>query len=162
MTWKCTWTCHRQRTLPGAAPSKEGLFCKCSLLSHEHKSTAFHCLDGHSEQLTCLFSVMALGWHLVQMPLGHGRCPSHPDLILQLMFSRATNFPLSKKTQLNYFNTPRVKTLGDWKSHVKCLTPAEQSSRKLSTWQAAAGETREELLSWAPSFCPAHGDYAET
>lgn len=43
----------------------------------------------------CLFSVMALGWHLVQMPLGHGRCPSQPDLILQLMFSKATNFPLS-------------------------------------------------------------------
>lgn len=28
------------------------------------------------------------------MPSGHGGCPSQPDLILQLMFSRATNFPL--------------------------------------------------------------------
>lgn len=42
------------------------------------------------------------------------------------------------------------------------LTPAEQSSKKLSMWQGAAGEMHEELLSWAPSFCPAHGDYAET
>lgn len=49
--------------------------------------------------LTCLLSVMALGWHLVQMPFGHGRCPSHPDLILQLMFSRATNFPLREETR---------------------------------------------------------------
>lgn len=49
--------------------------------------------------LTCLFSVMALGWHLVQIPFGHGRCPSQPDLILQLMFSRATNFPLREKTR---------------------------------------------------------------
>lgn len=46
--------------------------------------------------LTCLLSVMALGWHLVQIPSGHGGCPSQPDLILQLMFSRATNFPLNR------------------------------------------------------------------
>lgn len=37
------------------------------------KCTAPRGLDGHSERLTCLLSVMALGWHLVQMPLGHGR-----------------------------------------------------------------------------------------
>ena len=43
---------------------------------------------------TCLFSVMALGWHLVQIPSGQGGWPSQPDLILQLMFSRAANFPL--------------------------------------------------------------------
>lgn len=50
--------------------------------------------------LTCLLSVMALGWHLVQMPSGQGGCPSHPDLILQLMFSRATNFPLIRKEHM--------------------------------------------------------------
>lgn len=48
----------------------------------------------HPSPPTCRLRVMALGWHLVQMPLGQGRCPSHPDLILQLMFSRATNLPL--------------------------------------------------------------------
>lgn len=46
--------------------------------------------------LTCLLRVMALGWHFVQMPSGQGGCPSQPDLILQLMFSRATNFPLQE------------------------------------------------------------------
>lgn len=30
------------------------------------------------------------------MPSGQGGCPSQPDLILQLMFSRATNFPLQE------------------------------------------------------------------
>lgn len=45
---------------------------------------------------TCLFSVIALGWHLVQIPSGQGGWPSQPDLILQLMFSRAANFPLQE------------------------------------------------------------------
>lgn len=87
--------CHVYHPLLGQLLPKETL-----LFSHEGKP-ARRSLDGRSEQLTCLFRVMALGWHFVQMPLGHGRCPSHPDLILQLMFSRATNFPLGKKRQLN-------------------------------------------------------------
>lgn len=49
--------------------------------------------------LTCRLRVMALGWHLVQIPSGQGGCPSHPDLILQLMFSRATNFPLGEERE---------------------------------------------------------------
>lgn len=36
---KCTWTHHRKCALLGAGPSMEGLFCKFSFLSHEHKST---------------------------------------------------------------------------------------------------------------------------
>lgn len=68
-----------------------------------------HCLEKlafimANTHLTCLLSVIALGWHLVQIPSGHGGCPSHPDLILQLMFSRATNFPLNKRrNMLNIF-----------------------------------------------------------
>lgn len=54
-------------------------------------------LAGARAPLTCLLRVMALGWHLVQIPSGQGGCPSHPDLILQLMFSRATNFPLGEE-----------------------------------------------------------------
>lgn len=52
---------------------------------------------------TCLLSVMALGWHLVQIPSGQGGWPSQPDLILQLMFSKAANFPLQEiKTMLDF------------------------------------------------------------
>lgn len=36
---------------------------------------------------------MADGWHLEQMPLGHGGWSLHPALILQLMSSKLTNFP---------------------------------------------------------------------
>lgn len=43
---------------------------------------------------TCLFSVIALGWHLVQIPPGHGGCSVHPGLILQLVSSRTVNLPL--------------------------------------------------------------------
>lgn len=56
---------------------------------------------------TCLLSVMALGWHLVQMPSGQGGWPSQPDLTLQLMFSRAANFPLRRKTQ--HFRKIKIK-----------------------------------------------------
>lgn len=61
---------------------------------------------------------MALGWHLVQIPSGQGGWPSQPDLILQLMFSKAANFPLqeintvSEAEQTLYIPTERrVKTL---------------------------------------------------
>jgi len=43
---------------------------------------------------TCLARVMALGWHLVQMPAGQGGWPGQPGLILQLRSSREANLPL--------------------------------------------------------------------
>lgn len=68
---------------------------KLDIHFQKEKQQANKCLC--CSDLTCLLSVMALGWHLVQMPSGHGGCPSQPDLILQLMFSRATNFPLNRE-----------------------------------------------------------------
>lgn len=47
-----------------------------------------------NDQLTCLSSVIALGWHLVQMPAGQGACSVQPGFILQFGFSRSANFPL--------------------------------------------------------------------
>lgn len=47
--------------------------------------------------LTCLFSVIALGWHFVQIPPGHGGCSVHPGLIRQLVSSSTVNLPLFKR-----------------------------------------------------------------
>lgn len=77
-----------------------------SPLSFKHKDSCELCL-------TCLLRVMALGWHFVQMPSGQGGCPSQPDLILQLMFSRATNFPLQEEKEKAAVNT--VKAFGSQK-----------------------------------------------
>lgn len=84
--------------------------------------------------LTCLFSVMALGWHLVQIPFGHGRCPSHPDLILQLMFSRATNFPLRKKTRDWVKHNSGIQA-GDRKGEWDTLHPLGHAARGKSARQ---------------------------
>lgn len=65
--------------------------------------------SGHSLSHTCLFSVMALGWHLVQIPSGQGGWPSQPALILQLMFSNAANFPL-KKSKIRITITMNIET----------------------------------------------------
>jgi len=48
----------------------------------------------YSERHTCRFRVTAFGWHLVHMPAGQGACSVQFGLILQLRFSRLTNFPL--------------------------------------------------------------------
>lgn len=80
-----------------------------SLLSFKH--------EGSCElHLTCLLRVMALGWHFVQMPSGQGGCPSQPDLILQLMFSRATNFPLQEEKEKATVST--VNAFGSQKKQV--------------------------------------------
>ena len=57
---------------------------------------------------TCLFNVIALGWHLVQIPPGHGGCSVQPGLILQLVSSSTVNFPLLKESQIRtqlFYNT---------------------------------------------------------
>jgi len=48
------------------------------------------------QSVTCRWSMTALGWHLVQMPPGHGGCSRQPGFILQLMFSRTANLPLTR------------------------------------------------------------------
>ena len=57
---------------------------------------------------TCLFNVIALGWHLVQIPPGHGGCSVQPGLILQLVSSNTVNFPLLEVSQIRtqfFYNT---------------------------------------------------------
>ena len=75
---------------------------------------AFYCLS-HDISLqhwlplfTCLFNVIALGWHLVQIPPGHGGCSVQPGLILQLVSSSTVNFPLLEESQIRtqlFYNT---------------------------------------------------------
>ena len=43
---------------------------------------------------TCLLRVTAFGWHLVQIPSGHGGWLVQPALIFTLMFSNWANLPL--------------------------------------------------------------------
>ena len=53
-----------------------------------------------TNRLTCLFSVIAPGWHFVQIPPGQGGCSVHPGLILQLVSSSTVNLPLKYRTSL--------------------------------------------------------------
>lgn len=46
---------------------------------------------------TCRLRVTAFGWHLEQIPRGHGGWSLQPSLILQLISSKATNLPLKIK-----------------------------------------------------------------
>lgn len=96
---------------------------------------------------------MALGWHLVQIPFGHGRCPSHPDLILQLMFSRATNFPLRE----NKTAGSRQQTRAGEAAHTtaQCFAGVRTQGSALSPVQSSPVECNFE----APRFllCPVEG-----
>lgn len=78
--------------LPGQEGSLQVFSVSYLLIKEVNEYFSQHLLPWH----TCLFNVMALGWHLVQMPSGQGGWPSQPDFILQLMFSRAANFPLQE------------------------------------------------------------------
>lgn len=44
---------------------------------------------------TCLFSVIAFGWHFEQIPFGHGGWSLQPLLIRHEISSNAKNLPLS-------------------------------------------------------------------
>lgn len=104
--------------------------------------------------LTCLLSVMALGWHLVQMPLGHGRCPSQPDLILQLMFSRATNFPLHR-------TATGEKSWRRTRGHARPTPPEPHRARGgQRCWKCAGGICHFNTAQPAqrPSCCPTGPD----
>lgn len=72
---------------------------------------------------------MALGWHLVQIPSGQGGWPSQPDLILQLIFSKAANFPLQEVKTVLEFNQNLWISTEDMKNNFSLICSTGQLAK---------------------------------